>query len=102
MGLKMEGAVGLAEAKDNLSALTVKANETGEPFIITKNNKPWVEVRPVAARAAEEADEEGAISIQPIRRTIDVVDLDELFAEYDGSYRATEDEFASPVGEEEL
>ena len=102
MSLKMEGAVGLAEAKDNLSALTAKANETGEPFVLTKNNKPWVEVRPVAAKLAEEPGEEGAILIQPVRRTIDVVDLDDLFAEYDGGYKATEDGFASPMGEEEL
>lgn len=101
MSWKTEGAVGLAEAKDNLSALTAKANETGEPFIITKNNKPWVEVRPVATQAADEAEEEG-ISIQPVRRTIDVVNLDDLFAEYDGGFEAAEDGFASPVGEEEL
>lgn len=101
MGLKMEGAVGLAEAKDNLSALTARANETGEPFVIMKNNKPWVEVRPVA-KLASEAAENGAISISPVRRTIQVADLDDMFAGYSGDFVAVEDGFAAPAGREEL
>ena len=40
--------VALAEAKGNLSAWTTWANDTGLPFAITKNDKPWVEVYPVA------------------------------------------------------
>ena len=90
-------SVGLAEAKDNLSALTARANATGRPFTILKNNKPWVEVRPIA-----DPREDEPIRITPLARGVRVADLDELFVEYDGEFRPTEDGFSRPVGEEAM
>ena len=40
--------VGMAEAKTNFSKLTARANATGIPITVFKNNKPWVEIRPLA------------------------------------------------------
>ncbi|MDO4437372.1 MAG: hypothetical protein Q4B77_05415 [Coriobacteriaceae bacterium] len=40
--------VGMAEAKTNFSKLTANANATGLPITVFKNNKPWVEIRPLA------------------------------------------------------
>ena len=91
-----ERTVGFAEAKNQLSALTSQANATGMPFIVTKNNKPWVEVRPLATP-------KGAVTITPLRHAVAVPDLDDLFAGYDGDgFCAAEDGFASPVGREVL
>lgn len=86
---------GLAETKDRFSALTAKANATGSPFVVLKGGKPWVEVRPLAT-AGRTAD----VSITPVRRSVPVADLDELFAGYDGGYTPTEDGFTRPVGRE--
>ena len=58
--------IGFAEAEDRLSAFTATANATGEPFVITKNNKPWVEMRPLAGPQRRD----GAVSISPIRRMV--------------------------------
>lgn len=41
--------VGMAEAKSNFSKLTASVNATGIPITVFKNNKPWVEIRPLAA-----------------------------------------------------
>lgn len=41
--------VGMAEAKTNFSKLTANANATGVPITVFKNNKPWVEIRPLAS-----------------------------------------------------
>lgn len=89
----------LTEAKDKFSALTAKANTTGRPFRVLKGGKPWVVVSPVSAIASSGRE---AISIQPVRRTVAVADLDALFAGYDGSFAPCEDDFAAPVGSEEL
>lgn len=40
--------VGMAEAKTNFSKLTANVNATGVPITVFKNNKPWVEIRPLA------------------------------------------------------
>lgn len=40
--------VGMAEAKTNFSKLTANVNATGVPVTVFKNNKPWVEIRPLA------------------------------------------------------
>lgn len=40
--------VGMAEAKTNFSKLTANINATGVPITVFKNNKPWVEIRPLA------------------------------------------------------
>lgn len=39
--------MGLAEAKNNFSRVTVEVNKTGKPVTILKNNKPWVVIQPV-------------------------------------------------------
>ena len=89
---------GLAEAKDKLSALTASANATGSPFVIMKNNKPWVEVRPLAAQPRVE----GEVTITPVRRRLSIPDLDELFSGYAGGFEPREDGFASAVGSEAM
>ena len=90
--------VGFAEAKNRLSALTTSANETGLPFVITKNNKPWVEVRPLALQQHQS----GAVTIAPVRREVAVPDLDDVFAGYEGGFVAHEDGFAGAVGSEAM
>lgn len=96
-------AVGLAEAKNHLSALTNEANATGRSFVIYKNNQPWVEVRPLSVRVPRDASgQTEPISIVPVRHEVKVANLDQLFADYDGSYRPQEDGFAGSIGKEEL
>lgn len=48
--------VGMAEAKTNFSKLTANVNATGLPVTVFKNNKPWVEIRPLAAPRDDFAD----------------------------------------------
>lgn len=48
--------VGMAEAKTNFSKLTANANATGIPITVFKNNKPWVEIRPLATTKDDFAD----------------------------------------------
>ena len=43
--------VGMSEAKTNFSKLTASANATGIPITVFKNNKPWVEIRPLATES---------------------------------------------------
>lgn len=86
--------VGFAEAKNAFSALTTQANDTGLPFIILKNNRPWVEVTPLAVQQKPKA----SVTITPVKREVCVADLDDLFADYRGSFVACEDEFAHAVG----
>lgn len=90
--------VPLTEAKDKFSALTADANRSGAPFVVLKNNSPWVEVRPLAVQQRPSSD---GIIIRPVRHEVAVADLDYLFAEYDGSYVPVEDGFAGPCGSEE-
>lgn len=40
--------VGMSDAKTNFSRLTADANRTGQSVVVFKNNKPWVEIRPLA------------------------------------------------------
>lgn len=94
----LEQGIALAEAKNQLSALTAYANEVGRSFVITKNRKPWVEVRPLAGPSRAE----GSVSIRPLRRTVEIPDLDALFRDYDGAFEPTEDEFASSAGSEAM
>lgn len=94
-----ERRYGLAEAKDRLSSLTADANRTGRPFVILKNNVPWVEVRPLAVSGDRDA---AVIHIQPVRREVDIPDLDDLFEGYRGDFAPSEDGFAGPAGAEEL
>lgn len=92
-------AIAFAEAKNNLSALTASANETNTAFTILKNNKPWVRVQPLAARRKQE----GAVSIVPLKREVEVPDLDDLFEGFDGPIaRMSEDGFAGPAGWEAM
>lgn len=91
--------VPLTEAKDKFSALTADANRSGSPFVVLKNNSPWVEVRPLAVRQSPSS---GGIVIRPVRREVAVADLDRLFLEYDGSYTPGEDGFAASCGAEEV
>lgn len=42
--------IGMADAKTNFSRITANINKTGIPVTVFKNNKPWVEIRPLAER----------------------------------------------------
>ena len=93
----LEREISFADAKTHLSALTTQANATGTSFVITKNHKPWVEVRPLAVSPQSEGD----ISITPIRREVVIPDLDALFSNFDANeFTPTEDGFANAVGGE--
>ncbi len=91
-------SVSFSEAKDHLSALASEINETGGVIVVTRHAKPWVEIRPLAHRPAEE----DPIVIAPVHQPVVVPDLDELFSGYEGIYVPGEDGFANPVGEEEF
>lgn len=43
--------VGMADAKTNFSRITANVNATGIPVTVFKNNKPWVEICPLAAKS---------------------------------------------------
>lgn len=88
----------LTEAKDKFSALTSKANATGTPFRVLKGGRPWVIVTPVSTMG----DAGSEVTIQPVRRTVPVADLDAMFAGYEGSFEPVEDGFAQPSGCEEM
>ena len=90
---------GLAEAKDRFSALTAHANATGMPFVVLKSGKPWVEVRPLASEAKLTSDD---ITVVPLRRSVPVTNIDDLFDGYDGEFEPVEDGFAKPSGREVL
>ncbi len=91
--------ISFSQAKDNLSALTKQANATGMPFVITKNKKPWVEVRPLSSNV----DKSNNARVIPLKRTVSIPDLDELFKDFDAeSAIIVEDGFASPTGNESI
>lgn len=91
--------VGFADAKNKLSSLTLEANQTGEPFVILKNNMPWVEVRPLAVAVEYQGDE---IHITPSQRNVRVANLDDLFEGYEGDFCPVEDELSAAVGAEAM
>ncbi len=99
MPLKQIEDYPLTEAKDRFSALTAEANATGVPFRVLKGGKPWAVVCPASSGRASG---DGTITIQPVKRTVAVPDLDVLFAGYDSSFVPSEDGFVSPMGSEEL
>jgi antitoxin Phd len=49
--------IGMSDAKTNFSRLTADANRTGRSVVVFKNNKPWVEIRPLAHQENEVPDE---------------------------------------------
>ena len=44
--------VGVRDAKNRFSELTLAVNETGKPLIVLKNNKPWVTIQPADSALA--------------------------------------------------
>lgn len=91
-------SVSFSEAKDHLSSLASEANASGEAFVVTRHHKPWIEIRPLAHTQSEDAD----IVIKPVHQRVDIPNLDELFAGYEGNYEPEEDGFANAAGAEEL
>ena len=89
----------LAEAKDKFSTLTSRANATGIPFRVLKGGKPWVMVTPISSEATRGSS---SVVIHPLKRAVNIADLDTLFAGYDDSYVPQEDGFSSPMGSEEM
>lgn len=63
--------VGMSDAKTNFSKLTADANRTGLSITVFKNNRPWVEIRPLAyegsvpAETREAMDEADALAADP-------------------------------------
>lgn len=45
--------IGMADAKTNFSKITADVNRTGIPVVVFKNNKPWVEIRPLSSESSE-------------------------------------------------
>lgn len=46
--MSVTATVGMADAKTNFSRITADVNRTGIPVTVFKNNRPWVEIRPLA------------------------------------------------------
>lgn len=65
--------VGMAEAKTNFSKLTANANATGIPITVFKNNKPWVEIRPLA-KPCDDFEHAPDETIEAIRETESMLD----------------------------
>lgn len=81
--------VGMAEAKTNFSKLTANANATGIPVTVFKNNKPWVEIRPLAA-PKDGFKEMPAETLEAIRET------EAMLADPEHTtYKSAEDVFAA-------
>lgn len=63
--------VGISDAKTNFSRLTADANRTGRSITVFKNNRPWVEIRPLAyegdvpVETREAMDEADALMTDP-------------------------------------
>ena len=76
--MKTTLTVGMSDAKTNFSRLTADANRTGQSITVFKNNRPWVEIRPLATEnalpeetleAMEQADELAADPDHVVYRT---------------------------------
>ncbi|MEE8717249.1 MAG: hypothetical protein SOI26_10320 [Coriobacteriales bacterium] len=50
-------AVSMSDAKADFSRLTADANRNGRTVVVFKNNKPWVEIRPLAHEEGNESAE---------------------------------------------
>ncbi len=63
--------IGMSDAKTNFSRLAADANRTGHSITVFKNNRPWVEIRPLAyegdvpEETREAMDEADAIAADP-------------------------------------
>ena len=51
--------VGVRDAKNRFSELTLAVNETGKPLIVLKNNKPWVTIQPADSALARRRERLG-------------------------------------------
>ncbi len=59
--------VGMADAKTNFSRITANVNRTGIPVTVFKNNKPWVEIRPLAEGAGGALPKETREAIDEVK-----------------------------------
>lgn len=96
--ITLDSPIALSVAKDNFSVLTSLANQLGVPFIVTRNKRPWVEIRPLAVQPSTER----GIAIEPLGREIDIPSISRLFEGYKGGHVPCEDGFAGSAGEEEM
>lgn len=46
--MPVASTVDISDAETNFSRLTADANRTGRSIVVFKNNRPWVEIRPLA------------------------------------------------------
>lgn len=81
--------VGMAEAKTNFSKLTANVNATGIPITVFKNNRPWVEIRPLAT-PQDDFKNMPAETLEAIRETEAMLRDPEHT-----TYRSAEDVFAA-------
>lgn len=81
--------VGMAEAKTNFSKLTANVNATGIPVTVFKNNRPWVEIRPLAT-PQDDFKSMPAETLEAIRETEAM-----LRDQEHTTYRSAEDVFAA-------
>lgn len=67
--------VDISDAETSFSRLTADANRTGRSITVFKNNRPWVEIRPLAyeddvpVETREAMDEADALMTDPNRVT---------------------------------
>lgn len=69
-------AVGLREAKNRFSELTAMVNASGVPLTVLKNNRPWVVIEPVDARAQEQRERESHVRRLTAQLERDFADID--------------------------
>ena len=96
--ISLDSPVALSVAKDHFSELTLLANQLGVPFVVTRNKKPWVEIRPLVVRSSAES----GIVVEPLGREVSIPRISKLFEGYTGEYVPQEDGFAGALGEEEM
>lgn len=80
--------VGMADAKTNFSRITADVNRTGIPVTVFKNNKPWVEIRPLV-------EQDDFVSLP--KETLDAIAETEALLEDQGrkTYKTAESLFSA-------
>ena len=81
--------IGMADAKTNFSRITAEANRTGIPITVFKNNKPWVEIRPLSTQHNEITSQETTQAFK---------EADQILSDPNHQYFATAEELFSSLG----
>lgn len=81
--------VGMADAKTNFSRITANVNATGIPVTVFKNNKPWVEICPLASSQEQHIPKE---TLEAMR------EMDEILADPNHETYETAEELFKALG----